>query len=68
MVCLPGNELLKKAINKIVENVENNFYGNHCLEPTGPKLLSNIITNDEKKSIDMKHEVINGDFNKRIII
>ena len=67
MVCLPGNELLMKAINKIVENVENRFYGDHCLEPTGPKLLSKIITNNDKESIDMKHLVINGDFNQRII-
>ena len=68
MVCLPGNELLMKAINKIVENVENKFYGDHCLEPTGPKLLSKFITNNDKKSIDMKHELINGNFNQRLII
>lgn len=68
MVCLPGNELLIKAINKIVENVEKKFYGNTSLEPTGPGLLSKIVTDNYIKNIDMKHKVINNDYNKRIII
>jgi len=68
MVCLPGNELLMKAINKIVENVENKFYGNSTLEPTGPRLLSKFITVNEKKNIDMNHKVIDNDLNKRIIV
>jgi mannosyltransferase OCH1-like enzyme len=39
MVCLPGNEILLKAINQIVENVSTKYYGNCWLEPTGPLLL-----------------------------
>ena len=37
------------------------------MEPTGPKLLSKILTNNDKNNIDMKHEVINNNFNQRII-
>jgi mannosyltransferase OCH1-like enzyme len=55
MVCKPGNEILLKAINKIVENVKNKFYGNHSLEPTGPLLLSTFFTQNEKNHFDMRH-------------
>jgi mannosyltransferase OCH1-like enzyme len=56
MVCLPGNQVLLKVINQIVENVKNKFYGNNCLEPTGPHLLSRYINKTEKNKLDMKHE------------
>ena len=55
MVCKAGNEILLKAINQIVENVKNKFYGNSFLEPTGPKLLSKYFTHQEKMALDMKH-------------
>lgn len=68
MVCLPGNKLLISAINTIVENVRNKFYGSSFLEPTGPKLLSKLITTDDHKVvIDLKHNELNGDNNYRII-
>jgi hypothetical protein len=57
MVCLPGNDLLLRAINKVIENVNNKYYGDNILEPTGPTMLYKIITNNEKSDmIDMKHE------------
>lgn len=34
--------LMKKAINKCILNIENEFYGSSSLEPTGPLLLYNI--------------------------
>ena len=55
MVCKAGNEILLKAINQIVENVKNKFYGSSFLEPTGPKLLSKYFTHQEKMALDMKH-------------
>ena len=55
MVCKAGNEILLKAINQIVENVKNKFYGNSFLEPTGPKLLSKYFTHQEKMALDMRH-------------
>lgn len=57
LVAKAGNEILLKAINDIVENVENKFYGTNCLEPTGPKLLWKHIntTNNNSELIDMKH-------------
>lgn len=46
MICKPGNKLLWKAIQNIVENVSTLFYGKSTLEPTGPLLLKNIIDKD----------------------
>lgn len=37
-----NHSLMKKAINKCILNIENNFYGVNSLEPTGPLLLYNI--------------------------
>jgi SAM-dependent methyltransferase len=55
MICKPKNELMLKAINKVLYNIENNFYGNHPLEPTGPLMLKNIfpieITNNLKLNL-----------------
>jgi mannosyltransferase OCH1-like enzyme len=55
MVCLPNNDILFKSIRKIVENVKNKFYGISSLEPTGPRLLANFFTTNEKNNLDMKH-------------
>jgi mannosyltransferase OCH1-like enzyme len=54
IVCKPGNEILLNIINDIVKNVQNNFYGTSCLEPTGPKLLWKYI-NSSNYVFDMKH-------------
>jgi mannosyltransferase OCH1-like enzyme len=68
MVCKPGNEILLRAINQIVFNVKNRFYGTNPLEPTGPNLLGNLFTNDEKNSFELRH-IITGsnDYEKYII-
>jgi mannosyltransferase OCH1-like enzyme len=58
MVCKPGNEILLKAINQIVENVDQKFYGSSWLEPTGPRLLSKYFTDKEKQKIDITHILI----------
>jgi mannosyltransferase OCH1-like enzyme len=56
MVCLPYNTILKRAIEKVVENVKNRYYGGSSLDPTGPGLLSKLFSSQEKKKFDMYHE------------
>ena len=68
MVCLPKNTILLKAIEQIVFNTKNKFYGNNCLEPTGPHLLSKYFTQEDKNIFDCRHEVLFNDYNKRIIV
>jgi mannosyltransferase OCH1-like enzyme len=55
IITLPGNEIMYKCIRRIVENVQNKFYGNGCLEPTGPALLTNYFTQEERNSMEMYH-------------
>jgi mannosyltransferase OCH1-like enzyme len=66
IVCLPNNNFLLKAINKIVENVQNKYYGLSPLEPTGPLMLSSLIKNSNEINIDMKHDYYDN-FNNRFI-
>jgi len=66
MVCKPKNEILLKAINKIIENVKNKFYGNSSLEPTGPHLLASFFSSNEKNNFDMKHSFYSSHENRFI--
>ena len=53
----PGNKILSKAIQLIVENVENQYYGLTPLCPTGPTLWGKAIA-----SIGIGQNDIIGDF------
>ena len=55
MVCKPGNKILLNAINQIVINVNCKYYGNGCLDPTGPHLLSKYFNNNQKLNFELKH-------------
>jgi mannosyltransferase OCH1-like enzyme len=47
MVCKPKNNILYKAIYKIVENVNAEYYGLNSLSPTGPLLLKTYFSQYE---------------------
>jgi mannosyltransferase OCH1-like enzyme len=68
MVCLPENKILLKLINHIVKNVENNYYGDCYLDPTGPTLVSKYYTEEEKKSFDLKHIWYAKSFDDKYVI
>jgi mannosyltransferase OCH1-like enzyme len=57
MVCKPNNPILLKAINKVVENVKNKYYGISSLVPTGPLMLATFFTEIEKQNLDMYHDI-----------
>ena len=48
---------LKQAINDIVKNVENNYYGDNPLDVTGPKSLSRSINKVLNNPADKIHKV-----------
>ena len=54
--CKPGNEILLKCINKIVENAKNNNYGESMLHPTGPMLMDSFFDKKLKDNIEIKLE------------
>lgn len=66
IVSKPNNPILYKAIYDIVYHVEIKYYGNSCLEPTGPALLTRYFNNSEKNKFKLQHFYINN-FNNRFI-
>jgi mannosyltransferase OCH1-like enzyme len=56
MVCRPGNEILRKAIDQIVLHVRDKYYGGNALDSTGPGLLSRYFSRQQKNSMDLNHE------------
>jgi len=51
IVCKPGNLILYNCIQQIVENVKNKYFGLGSLDPTGPILLTNCLSNEEKEKL-----------------
>jgi len=49
LVCKPHNIILKKCIDQLCDNVNNNYLGISSLDITGPLLVANVINsiNDE---------------------
>ena len=47
MICKAGNPIMKRAIDGVVENVKNEYYGESGLCPTGPMLLKKCFGEDE---------------------
>ena len=54
MICEKGDPKLMKAINTIVFNVRQRYYGESSLSPTGPGLLGNVFTDDEFREIPLQ--------------
>jgi mannosyltransferase OCH1-like enzyme len=57
IISKPKNEILLKAINQIVENVKNKYYGNSPLDITGPVMFGKFFTEEEKKNSLVKRYV-----------
>jgi len=67
IVSKPGNPILWKAIQDIVENVKTRFYGGGFLDPTGPGLLAKYFTKEEKDQFVLKHDIVHNNLNHRYI-
>jgi mannosyltransferase OCH1-like enzyme len=67
MIVQPNNQILQNAINIIVENVNNNFYGQNDLHPTGPGLLGKLFNPQQKKNMSMYHTFFKN-LNNRVIL
>lgn len=57
IVSLPRNNILMSCINKIVNNVNNKYYGANCLDVTGPSLLSKFFTKKDRVNLKLYLEV-----------
>jgi hypothetical protein len=54
------------AINRIVQNVNNNFYGTSSLEPTGPILLKSIFNENNIMNVELRLDKDIADYSKAI--
>jgi mannosyltransferase OCH1-like enzyme len=67
LVCKPKNEILLSAINRIVDNVKNKYYGKGILEPTGPALLANLIASEDKQNAKIHHSVLGSNDHDKLL-
>jgi mannosyltransferase OCH1-like enzyme len=73
IIVRPNNPILKEAIATVVQNVKRRFYGRNDLEPTGPKLLSRLFNDYQKKQFSLYHTCPNVNmryifWNSRLIL
>jgi mannosyltransferase OCH1-like enzyme len=61
MIIRPGNTALKKCILDICHHVATNFYGTHCLDPTGPYLLGKYVNEDQCNTINGYDKILMKD-------
>uniref|UniRef100_A0A6C0HUM7 Alpha 1,4-glycosyltransferase domain-containing protein n=1 Tax=viral metagenome TaxID=1070528 RepID=A0A6C0HUM7_9ZZZZ len=61
IVCKKNNPILLDAINSIVENVKNKYYGESCLSPTGPLLLKKMFTDNEINNFEYEYTTSNNE-------
>ena len=60
IITYPGDYKLLKSIREIINNVNNNYYGEGALSPTGPVLLRKYFTHEEYNKLDMSLGESNG--------
>lgn len=53
MICKPKNTKCWECIQKIVKNVEEKYYGDGALSPTGPNLLKELFTEEELQNMEI---------------
>jgi mannosyltransferase OCH1-like enzyme len=65
MVCKAGNPILKKCIDKIVENVKNRYYGPSVFSVTGPTLMKQFFSKDQMNAFEIyisnRNEICDSD-------
>ena len=60
IICKPKNKLLKQCIDQVVQNVQRHFYGHNCLYPTGPGMISELMSEKQYKSFIRNAELFNS--------
>ena len=52
LICKAGNKVLKQCIDKVVENVQQNFYGSTLWDITGPTMMTQFLNEEQLKQLD----------------
>ena len=67
IVCKPMNNLMKKCIEKCVQNIKNNYYGKSSLDITGPGLMGELYFNGDYSKIDSEIDLFYSANGKNIL-
>lgn len=63
IICKPGNKIIEQCIQKCVENCKHKFYGDTCLEVTGPTMMIQFFNqHDMEECEELHHTYYNGAF------
>ena len=62
MACPKGNLLFKKCIDQIVENTENNYYGENPLAVSGPGLVYDVLKKHNNNKLKNFNFIFDGDY------
>ena len=57
LIARPGDPLLLRGIERIVENVETRYYGDNVLDPTGPVMLGRCLLPSDEGKIRLQMQV-----------
>ena len=70
IVTMPKNQIMLNCINKIVENVENKYYGTNALFPTGPGVLGLFFSKEERNTLELyfQESIVEGKLNDSYIV
>ena len=74
IISKPKNPILLNCIKQIVQNVESNYYGTSSLGVTGPTMMINFFTPNEKRKLKRIYLKINNNIaciiynNEKIIL
>jgi mannosyltransferase OCH1-like enzyme len=58
LICKPGNDIMKRCIDKVVENTKKKYYGESPLCPTGPLMMQPFFTRYEITNFKLHYEFI----------
>ena len=57
MVCPAGDPLLQRCISRVVDNVQARYYGSTQWDITGPTMMGQLLTDEDRKVCDLQHVV-----------
>lgn len=55
LVCPAGDPLMQRCISRVVDNVQARYYGSTQWDITGPTMMAQLLTDDDRKVCDLQH-------------
>jgi hypothetical protein len=68
IIVKPGNPIILKCIQKVIENISKKFYGTSSLEPTGPLMMKSFFSQDEIFKLKLKLQLLGPKDNELVYV